>query len=328
MPPASPAPDSIDRFRADLEALTGKPPALLGIAVSGGPDSVALLLLASTAYPGVVRAATVDHGLRPEAAAEAAFVADLCAGLGVPHRTLTLPPEQAIAGGSKQAKAREARYRLLCAWLAELGGSWLATAHHLDDQAETVLMRLGRGAGAGGLSGIRRKRRLGASAWAIRPLLGWRKAELVAIVHAAGIEPVDDPSNRSPDYDRTAARALLAATPALDPLRLAASGSHLAEAQEALEWAAEREWDLRTKPGRRTLDLETAALPRELLRRLVIRAIDECRLAAGIAGEWRRDKLGAALDRLKSANRLTLAEVQISRTGSSWRFERAPRRGG
>src|SRR3954452_12447182 len=106
MPPLSLPSDLVERFRADLLRLVPDDTPL-AVAVSGGPDSLALLLLAAAARPGRVRAATVDHGLRAEAAAEAAHVAAICAALGIPHRTLavTLGP-----GASVQARARETRY--------------------------------------------------------------------------------------------------------------------------------------------------------------------------------------------------------------------------
>jgi tRNA(Ile)-lysidine synthase len=102
----TPDPDDVARFRRDLGALAGGAPGRIGIAVSGGPDSVALLLLAAAAYPGAVAAATVDHGLRPESAAEARLVAALCAARGIAHAILT--PDAPI-GGSLQAAARAAR---------------------------------------------------------------------------------------------------------------------------------------------------------------------------------------------------------------------------
>src|SRR3954468_13324443 len=112
-----PEPSLIERFRTDLNALIA-PGARIGIAVSGGPDSLALLLLAGAARPGLVEAATVDHRLRPESAAEAVMVAQVCEGLGVPHATFAVEwgeePTSAI-----QERARNERYRLLAAWLAE-----------------------------------------------------------------------------------------------------------------------------------------------------------------------------------------------------------------
>lgn len=326
VPPASPASDHTHRFKADLEALTGTAPQMLGVAVSGGPDSLALLLLAHAAYPGAVHAATVDHKLRDEAAAEAAFVADLCVRLGVPHATLALPEQLRIIGGSKQAKGRDARYQLLGTWLAELGGTWLATAHHLDDQAETLVMRLNRGAGMSGLAGVRSLRRLGMDGRLVRPLLGWRKAELSDIVRSAGIDAVDDPSNRSSDYDRTAARALLGRAPELDPVRLAASASHLADAEEAFRWAEAQEWDARACREGAAVELRTEGLPREFLRRLAARAVGEVRSSAGTGGEWRLDKLAALLERLHHGGRATIAGVQITSRGAGWRFEPAPPR--
>src|SRR5262245_4822549 len=134
------AAEAIDRFAADLDALI-PPGARIGIAVSGGPDSLALLLLAAKARPNAIEAATVDHGLRPESADEAAMVASLCNRLGVPHRVLPAdwsePPISNV-----QSEARAMRYRLLNDWAIERGLAAIATGHHADDQAETLLMRL------------------------------------------------------------------------------------------------------------------------------------------------------------------------------------------
>lgn len=330
MAASPPSADQISRFRAGLEALTGGPPAALALAVSGGPDSLALLLLAQAAYPGAVRTATVDHGLRAEAAAEARFVASVCRDIGVPHAILTtkgtLQPERA----SVQARARETRYGLLAGWAASFGAPWLATAHHLDDQAETVLMRLNRAAGAGGLAGIRKARRIQPAGSAepvfvVRPLLGWRRAELAALVEEAGIAAVDDPSNRSPDYDRTHFRRLLAEQPLLDPERLAASAANLADAEQALEWAAEREWEARHRAEGGVLRLDAEDLPAEILRRLVVRAVESVREGTGATGEWRRDKLPQLLDTVSRGGSATLAGTKVV-GGPVWRFEPAPPR--
>jgi tRNA(Ile)-lysidine synthase len=311
------APDRTDRFRRDFEALAGAAPERLGVAVSGGPDSVALLLLAHAAWPGRVHAATVDHGLRPESAGEAAFVAAICADLGVPHATLA-DETRPIEGGNVQAQARALRYRLLADWAAPL--RWLATAHHQDDQAETILMRLARGAGLSGLAAIRPRRALG-PVTLLRPLVGWPRAELVAIVAEAGLTPVDDPSNRSDAYDRPRFRALLAESDLLSPPRLAAAAAHLREAEEALAWATGREWDARVSPDGAALLLDPAGLPAELLRRLAARAIDELRGDP----DWRRDKLAAALAEVERGGTITLAGVMI-KAGARWRFGAEPPR--
>jgi tRNA(Ile)-lysidine synthase len=196
---AAPPPDLVSRFRLDLEAVAGAEPGRLALAVSGGPDSLALLLLAHAALPEQVEAATVDHGLRKESAVEALHVEDICGRLGCPHNILEVTVPDGPAG--LQGEARAARYAALAAWAERRSLTHLATAHHADDQAETILMRLQRGSGVAGLSGIRPLRRDG-SLTILRPLLSWSKSELVHIVGDAAIEPVDDPSNRDSRFDR------------------------------------------------------------------------------------------------------------------------------
>jgi len=315
-----PSAEQTERFRRDVEDLAGAVPGRLGVAVSGGPDSLALLLLAQAAFPGRAEAATVDHGLRPESSGEARSVARVCADLGVPHATLA-DSEASIAGASAQSQARSLRYRLLAGWAGERDIRLLATAHHMDDQAETVLMRLARGSGLAGLAAVRPRRDEGELA-ILRPLLGWRRVELATIVAEAGLAAVDDPSNRSDAYDRTRFRALLAANGLLEAPRLAASAAHLAEAEEALAWAADREWAARAAQEGTALTLDPTGLPPELLRRLVARAIGTVRGDPG----WRRDKLAPAIAELLDGGRVNLGGVQIS-AGRLWRFEtEAPRR--
>lgn len=321
---APPSAANVARFAADLAALAGEGESGLGVAVSGGPDSLALLLLAAAAYPGRVRAATVDHGLRAENAAEARFVAGLCADLGVPHAILE--GELPAGGGSVQARARALRYRLLAGWAGRAGLSYVATAHHVDDQAETLLMRLARGSGLPGLAGIRAARALAQDrdVRLVRPLLGWRRDELAALVAAAGLHAVDDPSNRAPGFDRTRFRALLQASGDLDPVRLADAASHLADCDAALAWAADAAWSLRALRGE-GIELDMAGLPREIVRRLVRRAIEEVRAAGGLAGGWREDGLDRLLVTLGAGGRATLAGVLCS-GGAVWRFRPAPPR--
>ncbi|WP_327462687.1 tRNA lysidine(34) synthetase TilS [Sphingomonas sp.] len=285
------------------------------LAVSGGPDSLALLLLVPA--ESYVRAATVDHGLRPESRAEAEHVAAICAARGIAHDilTLSLPP------GTGQAQAREARYAALGEWCRAHGLTHLATGHHADDQAETLLMRLARGAGLAGLAGIRAERALGGGVTLVRPLLGYRKAELEAIVAAAGLTPVRDPSNTDPRYDRTAARALLAATPWLDPARLARSAAHLAEAEAALEWAIDRLGAERmgAEAGEESLSLDPTGLPPELLRRLMRR------IFARFGEEPRGPELARLTAALHEGRTATLGTVKAT-PGRRWTFNRAPPR--
>ncbi|GAA3251585.1 hypothetical protein GCM10020258_07530 [Sphingomonas yabuuchiae] len=141
------ADDQIARFVADLTLLHDPhaDAAPLLLAVSGGPDSMAMLTLAAAAFPARIAVATVDHGLRPEAADEVRMVADHCAQLGVPHHALR--PETPIAGASIQSQARDVRYALLAAQVRAIGAAAILTAHHADDQAETFLMRAARGPG-------------------------------------------------------------------------------------------------------------------------------------------------------------------------------------
>jgi tRNA(Ile)-lysidine synthase len=180
------------------------------VAVSGGPDSMALLLLASRwrAAGGdvPVYAATVDHGLRPESRAEAVSVARWAASLGVPHETLIWAGEKPST--RIQERARDARYALLATHAARVGADTLATAHHADDQAETILFRLLRGSGVAGLAGMARETRRG-DLWHARPLLDLGKADLVACCEAAGQAYVRDPSNENPAYARTRMRRLM-----------------------------------------------------------------------------------------------------------------------
>ncbi|TFU01363.1 tRNA lysidine(34) synthetase TilS [Polymorphobacter arshaanensis] len=313
-PPATDA----AHFDAELTRLRGRPWAAderIAIAVSGGPDSLGLLLLAHAALGTRTVALTVDHGLRADAAAEAAMVADVCAARGIDH--VTLRWEGAKPAANLQAAAREARYALMRDWCAAHGVNWLATAHHRDDVAETLLMRLARGAGLAGLIGPRPHRDLGQGVTLLRPLLGATHAELVALVAATGLQAVDDPANHAPRFDRTGARALLAATPWLDPDRLARSAQHLAQAETALGWAAGLAWNSRVEVEGDVLWLDVAGLPDEITRRVLLRALRTLSPDA--------TPRGPDIERLMAAcaagHAATLAGVQV-RGGPRWRLRR------
>ena len=209
----------------------------VAVAVSGGADSLALLhALRALAGPRGWRLAvvTVDHGLRPGSAADAAFVADHAKALGLPARVRTLAPadlSQHRQAGPEGA-ARAARYGALWPAADELGCRWLATGHTLDDQAETVLLQLLRGAGPDGLAGMAvRGGRL------LRPLLGARRAETRACCAAIGLEWREDPTNASDGPLRNRVRQRL--LPLLEELR---PGATRALARTAALAAAERDW--------------------------------------------------------------------------------------
>lgn len=181
----------------------------VGLAVSGGPDSLALLVLyAAWREQGGAPAAivyTLDHGLRPEAAQEAELVRRIAVERGFDARVLKWEGPKPASG--VPAAARAARYRLIGAAMVEDGASILVTAHHLDDQAETVLMRLAHGSGARGLGAMRPVADVEGVSVA-RPLLGVPKAKLRAIVLGHGLAPVDDPTNRDFNYERARWRAI------------------------------------------------------------------------------------------------------------------------
>ena len=151
-------PATLQRFAADLSALCDPAHDRVLVAVSGGPDSLALLLLTHALLGDRCGAATVDHGLRPEATEEAAWVADLCATRGIGHAVLRGDlPERTGHTANLSARARALRYDLLQAYADTVGATHIATAHHADDQVETLIMRLNRGPGSAGWRGYARK---------------------------------------------------------------------------------------------------------------------------------------------------------------------------
>ncbi len=251
------------------------------LAVSGGPDSVALMLLAAEwrrgkTAPPLLHVATVDHGLRPEAHAEAEKVAEWAHRLGLSHDILVWTgdkPKSRI-----QELARQARYDLLFAHAARIGADVVATAHHADDQAETILFRLLRGSGPGGLAGMAASRkRLGLIH--ARPLLQCSKTELIACCAAKAHPFLTDPSNHDPAYARTRMRALsgLLAKEGLSRESLLLLGRRAARAEAALaaraaavaaNLAAARE------PGLYRADVSNLARePEEIFLRVLAREI-------------------------------------------------------
>jgi tRNA(Ile)-lysidine synthase len=318
----APPPDLASRFGLDLDAVAGGHAGRIAVAVSGGPDSLALLLLAGAALPGRVAAATVDHGLRPESTAEAEAVGRLCSLIGVPHRILGARVEP--SGEGLQAAARAARYAALAEWMDGESLGMLLTAHHCDDQAETLLMRLNRGSGVAGLAGVRAEGSVpgtGGRLRLCRPLLGWRRSELAALVAAAGVEAALDPGNSDERFDRARIRRRLGETQWLDPAALARSAALLAEAEAALEWMAGPLFAARAEVAEAAVTLRPHGLPPELLRRLVLRCLRELVPDAAPRG----DSLAGFIGTLEGCGSATLAGVKGT-GGETWLFERAPPR--
>jgi tRNA(Ile)-lysidine synthase len=289
----------------------------LALAVSGGPDSLALLLLAHAALPGAIAAATVDHGLRAESAEEAAMVARVCAGLGVPHSALAVT----VGAGNVQAEARAARYAALARWMEAEDLAALATAHHADDQAETLLLRLGRGSGVAGLAGVRARGQVpGTELPLLRPLLGWRRAELAAVVAAAGLEPVQDTSNSDDRFDRARLRKAIAGADWLDVAALSASAANLADADAALDWAARREWSECVAAGPLGLTYRPRA-PKAVALRVLARIVTE------LDGEAPRGSALARLfDALVAREAMSIGTLVARALPDGWHFAKAPRR--
>jgi tRNA(Ile)-lysidine synthase len=266
-----------------------------------------------------VAALSVDHGLRPEAARECVHVGEFAASVGVPHATLRLdaPPGPA----NLQAEAREARYAAMAARCRGEGIDWLLTAHHANDQAETLLLRLARGSGAAGLAGIRPAACI-AGLQVLRPLLGWPRSALLAALAPSGWQPAEDPSNRDPRFDRSEVRALLAREPLLDPVRLAASTAHLVEAEAALDWAAQRAWASRVTAASAGLAIDPEGLPQELRRRMLARGL----VALG-AAQPEGPSISRLLERLAAGGSGTLGGVSVQALPDGrWRLAPAPPR--
>lgn len=327
--------DEADALFRGLEGLAG-----FVIAASGGPDSTALLVLAARwakrlKAPPRILAVTVDHGLRPEAAAEAASVKRLARRLGVPHRTVAWRGAKPKTG--LQEAARLARYRLLMEVAAQARYAHVLTAHTLDDQAETVLFRLARGSGLTGLAGMATASLIpmaeNGDTFIVRPLLHTPKARLIATLQSAGVDYSSDPSNHDPRYTRARLRALM---PALAREGLTAHGlarlaGRMRRAEAAIEFTvraaraalAPSAWPRR---GPVVFDADRfRALPVEVGLRLLGRAIAH----TGDEGPVELGKLEILYEAVRREARLrrTLAGAVVTAAGRQVSVERAaPRR--
>jgi tRNA(Ile)-lysidine synthase len=339
---------------ADLKSA----PALL-LAVSGGPDSTALMVLLARWRAALKRgprlfAVTVDHGLRAESGREAHAVKQLARRLGIRHRTVRWIGDKPQTG--LQEAARMVRYRLLAAAARNAGAGQILTAHTLDDQAETVILRMARGSGLTGLAAMARVTPLmepagGAALHAtaaregagplliVRPLLDLPKARLIATLDAADVPFCDDPSNLDPRFTRARLRGLMPvlAGEGLDARRLALLASRLRRAEAAIEFAvgiaasavSATTW---TKGHPILLDAEKfIRLPAEVALRVLGRAI----IYAAGESALRLGRLEALYDLLAQSNcrvrpqqpvRRTLAGALVTLKRDRLIVERAPAR--
>jgi tRNA(Ile)-lysidine synthase len=350
------APVSAAEAKTLFAGLRSAPAVLL--AVSGGPDSTALMVLAARWRAGLSQgpqllAVTVDHGLRAESGREAQAAKRLAQRLGLRHRTVRWTGEKPQTG--LQEAARAVRYRLLAAAARAAGARHILTAHTLDDQAETVLLRMARGSGLTGLAAMAREtplmepipdpgasRRPGAgSLLLVRPLLELPKARLIATLEASRISFCDDPSNRDPRFTRARLRELMPmlAGEGLDAERLALLARRLRRAEATIELAvgvaaravSDAAW---TNGGPILLDAEKfIRLPAEVALRLLGRAI----VHAASEPPVRLGRLEALYEMLAESNsqsvrrrhgrvRRTLAGALITLAGGRLTIERAPPR--
>ena len=320
MPDPDQSPISVQQAK-DLFARWKGAPALV-LAVSGGPDSLALMWLAARWRRALSRgpqliAVTIDHGLRREAAREARDVKRLADALDVTHRTLRWTGAKPSTG--LPAAARAARYRLLAKAARASGATHVLTAHTRDDQAETLLMRMLRGSGIAGLAAMARETER-EGLWLARPLLDVPKSRLVATLGRAKIAFADDPTNFDMGFTRPRLRALM---PALaeeggDSRSLARLATRLARANAAIEVladGAERYLALQDRDDASRFGFDAGAfagLPEEIRLRLLKRAIDRAG-HEGPAELGKVEALQAVLDRaIASGGKLTTLKQTLA----------------
>jgi tRNA(Ile)-lysidine synthase len=324
----------LSRGRIDPHALFA-PLAEFGrvaLAVSGGPDSLALMLLAVQYATVTVRhdrfvVYSVDHGLRSEAADEAAFVVREARRLGFRARALRWEGEKPATG--VQEAARAARYLLFAQAMRHDRAEVLVTAHHLGDQAETVLMRLAHGSGLEGLRGMDYFTDIG-ELRIVRPLLGIHPRDLRSVVDEAGLVPVTDPSNTDLDYERVRWRQIMPQLEALglDARRLGKFAERARDAEtalvamtaEALSMVEFAPGDERAAFGRNVL----ISVPRAIAVRVVGRVLDR-------VGGGRKPHALAAVEALtdrliREPVRTTLHGCIVRSGGKTVRVSREPGR--
>lgn len=314
-----PATDPVFRIHAALDRLAGDMPAI-GIAVSGGGDSTALMHMAADWARGrKLMVATVDHGLRQNSASEARTVARAAHALGLPHAALLWRRDS--EAGNLMAQARDARLRLLAGWARHNGLSAVLLGHTADDQAETLLMRMARGSGIDGLASMADWRDAFGVRW-LRPMLGVGRQELRGWLRAREIAWIDDPTNENAEFERVRVRQAIAAA-GLDIAALARAAGHVGEARDALShYAAHAARDVVIRNGSLTL-LRRPFLdaPPEIRRRLIVAA---CRWITGADYPPRRNTVLHALNAIATNRRVTLDGALIDPAGDRIRLFREP----
>ncbi|WP_087206288.1 tRNA lysidine(34) synthetase TilS [Yoonia vestfoldensis] len=293
----------------------------VGLAVSGGGDSMALLHLAA-AMGGRISVASVDHGLRQQSAAECAMVAEICAGYGLPHQTLAWTGWD--GRGNLQDQARRARYGLLADWAHAAGLGDIALGHTADDQAETVIMALSRGAGVDGLAGMAEVTCRDGLRYH-RPLLQITRAALRAYLQATGRGWCDDPGNDDPAYERIRIRqaADVLATLGLTPQALGQVARHMATISAALERGTAEIAAAVTLPqgGDVLVTLPLRDLSREQARRLVLAAMAQVHRQMPMP---RRDEQQRLMQGLMQGQGGTLGGCLLTFDGPVLRISREP----
>ncbi len=305
------------------EQLQPRPPARLGVAVSGGSDSVALLCLLALVAERLnitLLVISVDHGLRAEARTEIRTVTDLCARLGVVHHVEYWSGWD--GGGNLQNAAREARYSLISDWAIGNDITTVALGHTANDQAETFMMRLARGSGVDGLAAMAPRRVQNGVTW-VRPLLGIHRRTLRNYLRERSIRWIEDPSNEDQIFERVRMRDALAL---LEPLGITVDGltgiaQNMRKAREALDWQtflAARDAVI-VEFGTIRIDMKRyRTLPEEIARRLIVRAIG---WISQSAYSPRRASVSVVMQAVRSGDSATLEGVQLQQQdGQMWLF--------
>lgn len=294
----------------ECEAAIGPDVNAIAVAVSGGPDSMALLdiLTQWTVDRGLhLHALSVDHALRPHSKREIDRVADWsrCQASHVQHHTLIWQHDSTAPKARIQEEARKARYVLMEAYCQKAGIDTLWLAHHRNDQAETLLMRLAAGSGLKGLGGMRLRMRRPSGLLCVRPLLSYEKAELVAYCTAHGVPYHHDPSNTNPQFSRARIRnsAAVLEQEGLTAKRLGVTADRLQRASDALDIYTDALWNSKAcKHQVGYVEIESAtfsACPEETAVRVMIRALEQY----GRHGEYspRMEKIEALVRELRQS---------------------------